>query len=53
MRALAAGALIGLVLVVFVAIRYLSHREHMDRSSGTDQFSPSDPAKTDFGPNAP
>ena len=49
-------ALLGIGLVIgtlILAARYLLRDEHHDRSSGTDQFSPSDPAKADPGPNPP
>jgi hypothetical protein len=49
-------ALLGLVAVtvgIFSAVRYLIREEHQDKSSGTDQFSPGDSAKSDLGPNPP
>jgi hypothetical protein len=38
--------LLATVPEIFGAIRYLSRSEHLRRSPGTDQFSPSDPFKT-------
>jgi hypothetical protein len=53
MRMIALAALLILLGVIVGAVRYLSRAQHLERSSGTDQFSPSDPAKTDLGPNPP
>jgi len=53
MRVVVVVALIALGALILAAIRYLSRIEHSRHSSGTDQFSPSDPAKIDLGPNPP
>jgi hypothetical protein len=53
MRMVALVGLLVLLGVIVGAIRYLSRGQHSKHRSGTGQFSPSDPAKTDLGPNPP
>jgi hypothetical protein len=53
MRMVALAGLLVLLGVIVGAVRYLSRAQHSKHSSGVDQFSPSDPAKTDLGPNPP
>jgi len=53
MRMVALAGLLVLLGVIVGAVRYLSRGDHSEHSWGADQFSPSDPAKTDLGPNPP
>jgi hypothetical protein len=49
-------ALLGILVVVgglLAAVRFLLRPEHHNKDSGTEPFSPGDPAKSDLGPNPP
>jgi hypothetical protein len=48
-----AVALLAVVALILWVIDDLSRSEHSRHSSGSDQFSPGDPAKQDPGPNTP